>query len=80
MEGADEVYSDNNVTIVTPLNHSASCYYGAGTKWCTATMNSDSHFNKYNTEGKLFYIINMSICKEKRSFNEKVFNFYWSFS
>lgn len=74
LEGADEVYSDNNVTIVTPLNHSASCYYGAGTKWCTATMNSDSHFNKYNTEGKLFYILNKKLDSQNKLYKIALMN------
>lgn len=57
LEGADQVYEDDRFTIVTPKTHKASCYYGAGTKWCTASMNGDSHFNRYNQDAKLFYII-----------------------
>jgi hypothetical protein len=38
------------------LNHEASCYYGKGTKWCTAAA-TDTQFKKYNEDGKLFYII-----------------------
>jgi len=57
VEGADVVYEDDRFTVVTPKTHKASCYYGAGTKWCTASMNGDSHFNNYNVDGKLFYFI-----------------------
>jgi len=42
--------------VVNPLNHESSCYYGKGTKWCTAAE-TDSHFKRYNEDGKLFYII-----------------------
>ena len=76
LEGADEIYSDDNVTIVSPLNHSASCYYGAGTKWCTATMNSDAHFNKYNSEGKLFYIINKKLDSQNRLYKIALMNYF----
>jgi hypothetical protein len=38
------------------LNYESSCYYGKGTKWCTAAE-TDSHFKRYNEDGKLFYII-----------------------
>ena len=57
VDGADVVYEDDRFTVVTPQTHKASCYYGAGTKWCTASMNGSSHFDNYNVEGKLFYIL-----------------------
>lgn len=76
LEGADEVYSDDRVTIVSPLNHAASCYYGAGTKWCTTTMNSDALFNKYNSNGKLFYIINKKLPSDHRLYKVALHNHY----
>lgn len=57
VDGANIVYEDDRFTVVTPQTHKASCYYGAGTKWCTASMNGSSHFDNYNVEGKLFYIL-----------------------
>lgn len=57
VDGADVVYEDDRFTVVTPQTHKASCYYGAGTKWCTASMNGSSHFDNYNIDGKLFYIL-----------------------
>ena len=53
------VYDDGKYFVVNPLNHDASCYYGKGTKWCTAAE-TDTHFKKYNEDGKLFYIIDKS--------------------
>jgi hypothetical protein len=53
------VYDDGRFFVVNPLNHEASCYYGRGTKWCTAAE-TDTHFKKYNDDGKLFYIIDRS--------------------
>ena len=57
VDGADVVYEDDRFTVVTPQTHKASCYYGAGTKWCTASMNGSTHFDNYNVDGKLFYIL-----------------------
>lgn len=57
VDGADVVYEDDRFTVVTPQTHKASCYYGAGTKWCTSSMNGSSHFDNYNVDGKLFYIL-----------------------
>jgi len=68
VEGSDVVYDDENFTVVAPYTYKASCYYGKGTKWCTASKDSSSYFNKYNNEGKLFYFLD----KKKRTSD----NFY----
>ena len=57
IEGADVVYEDDRFTVISPKTHKSSCYYGAGSKWCTASKNTASHFEKYNIDGKLFYFI-----------------------
>ena len=57
VEGADIVYEDDRFTVVTPKTHEASCYYGSGSKWCTAARSSDQHFMSYNRDGKLFYFL-----------------------
>ena len=57
IDGADVVFENDRFTVVTPKSHKASCYYGAGTKWCTASTNGSSHFDNYNVDGKLFYIL-----------------------
>lgn len=57
IDGADIVYEDDRFTVVSPKTHEASCYYGAGSKWCTAAKSSDAHFMSYNRDGKLFYFL-----------------------
>tara|TARA_B100002019_G_scaffold45661_2_gene38371 strand:+ start:4938 stop:6614 length:1677 start_codon:yes stop_codon:yes gene_type:complete len=52
----DKVYEDDNWVIIRPKSHGASCYYGAGTKWCTTSKNKN-FFEKYNREGVLYYVI-----------------------
>jgi hypothetical protein len=57
LEGADQIYEDDRFVVVTPKTPEASCYYGSGTKWCTASINNSAHFDRYNQDGKLFYIL-----------------------
>jgi len=56
VEGGNVVYDDDRYFVVNPLTHQASCYYGKGTKWCTAS-DSDYQFKQYNDDAKLFYIL-----------------------
>lgn len=58
--GGNVVYEDKRFLVVNPLTHDASCYYGKGTKWCTAAQ-GDSHFKRYNEDGKLFYILDKTL-------------------
>jgi hypothetical protein len=60
VEGGNVVYEDERFFVVNPLTYKSSCYYGKGTKWCTAS-DTDSQFNKYNIDGKLFYIIDKTL-------------------
>lgn len=60
VQGGNLVYEDSKFYIVNPLTHESSCYYGSGTKWCTAAS-SDSQFKQYNVDGKLFYIIDKTL-------------------
>ena len=56
VEGGNVVYDDGRYFVVNPLTHDSSCYYGKGTKWCTAAS-TDHQFKRYNEDGKLFYIL-----------------------
>jgi hypothetical protein len=60
VKGGNVVYEDDRFFIVNPLTQDASCYYGKGTKWCTASETSHQ-FNTYNDDGKLFYIIDKTL-------------------
>ena len=57
----DRIYEDNRFVVVVPKTHKSSCYYGAGTKWCTASKDTDSHFSNYKTNGELYYIIDKTL-------------------
>ena len=60
-EQSEVIYEDDRFKVVVPESHDASCYYGAGTKWCTAAKDSDYQFKNYNKEGKLFYILDKTL-------------------
>lgn len=51
--GKDEYekwYEDDKWLVVIPKTHRAACKYGAHTKWCTASREDDSYFNRYHSE------------------------------
>lgn len=61
---SEVVYEDKDkgIFVVIPYTHAASCYYGAGTKWCT-TDKDITNWKEYivNGEGTLYYIINKNL-------------------
>ncbi len=57
VDGADIVFENDQFTVVAPLTTSASCYYGAGTKWCTTMKDNTSYFDNYTKNANLYYII-----------------------
>ena len=60
-DGVEKIYEDNRFVVVVPETHTASCYYGSGTKWCTASRDSSSHFSTYKGSGELYYIIDKTL-------------------
>lgn len=60
-DDVEKVYEDNRFVVVVPKTHTASCYYGAGTKWCTASKDTTSHFSTYKGSGELYYIIDKTL-------------------
>jgi len=53
-EGAETIYEDENVLVLKPLNHKASCTYGAGTKWCITAKYNDSYWDSYTEKTPSF--------------------------
>lgn len=55
---SEKIYEDQNWLVVRPLSHKASCFYGAGTQWCTTSKDEPSYYASYTTKDKLLiYII-----------------------
>jgi len=59
--GANVVVETPKYYVVNPLSSDSSCYYGKGTKWCTTGLNASDSFNRYNSDGKIFYIIDKTL-------------------
>tara|TARA_R110000803_G_scaffold4942_2_gene16504 strand:- start:5947 stop:7707 length:1761 start_codon:yes stop_codon:yes gene_type:complete len=55
-EDSEKVYESDRYVVVVPETREASCYYGSGTKWCTAQTDRD-YFTNYKKSGELYYII-----------------------
>jgi hypothetical protein len=59
---SEKVYEDDNFLIIVPFTHAASCYYGAGTKWCTTDEDID-YWRRYilNNNDTLYYILDKKL-------------------
>lgn len=51
------IYNDDRWFVVSPDSWKASCYYGAGTKWCITSKNSPQHWEKYSKRASFFFVI-----------------------
>lgn len=58
---ADRIYKDSNWVVVRPKTWEASCKFGAGTKWCTTSKTSSSHFRRETENNFLIYVINKNL-------------------
>lgn len=54
-EGADLVHEEPGLTMHHIKTKEAACYYGKGTKWCTAA-DKNNMFDHYNNEGNLYIL------------------------
>jgi len=61
-----KIYEDETLLVVKPLTHQSSCYYGAGTKWCTTMAGTPAYFERYSNEGNLYYIILKKVSRESK--------------
>lgn len=51
-----EIYKDQDLRVIQPLDQTGACYYGRGTRWCTAA-NTNNMFDTYNKKGPMYIII-----------------------
>ena len=54
---AELFISTPEYTVIIPKTEAASCYYGQGTKWCTAGTEGDNMFDSYSRQGDLYIIV-----------------------
>ena len=54
---AEWFYRGSSLKILIPKTEEASCYFGKGTKWCTAATQSENKFDDYSSQAPLYVII-----------------------
>jgi len=54
---ATEVYEDATVRVVVPEDQAAACYYGRGTRWCTAATKGTNYYGQYSRQGPLYILL-----------------------
>lgn len=59
------IYEDDEFLVIIPETHNAACYYGKGTRWCTAAKDDDSMFNEYTEDGPLYIFISKENPEDK---------------
>ena len=65
-QDAEKVFENDRAVVIVPNTHAASCKYGAGTKWCTTTKDSQ-HWDQYtDTNVKFYYILTKDRPKNDR--------------
>lgn len=69
-----KIYESDNFLMVVPLTHTASCKYGAGTKWCVTEKDPDM-FEKHFDMGSMGFLIVKNPELRNLLFNDK-FAFY----
>jgi len=52
-----KLYEDDRWLVISPKSWEASCYYGAGTKWCITMKNNSSYWRRYSKNASFFFII-----------------------
>ena len=55
-EGSDVIFSDGPFFLVHVKSTEASCFYGAGTKWCISAR-EENMFNEYSSKNVIFYFL-----------------------
>jgi len=54
---AKTVFENDSVRIIVPKDQNAACYYGQGTRWCTASRTSTNYFGHYSKDGPLYILL-----------------------
>lgn len=52
-----QVFKDDQVRVIIPEDTAAACYYGRGTRWCTASTQGVNRFEQYNRSDRLYILL-----------------------
>jgi hypothetical protein len=70
---ADKIFENDSLLIIKPKSFQSSCYYGAGTTWCTTMRNTPSYFNDYSSKGTLYYVILKKVDRDNKFYKMAIF-------
>jgi hypothetical protein len=70
---ADKIFENDSLLIIKPKSFQSSCYYGAGTTWCTTMKNTPSYFNDYSSKGTLYYVILKKVDRDNKFYKMAIF-------
>jgi hypothetical protein len=70
---ADKIFENDSLLIIKPKSFQSSCYYGAGTTWCTTMKNTPSYFNDYSSKGTLYYVILKKVDRNNKFYKMAIF-------
>ena len=76
---ADKVYENDDIVVMAPKTHNASCIYGATSKWCTTSRENPQTFDNYRRDGVLYYFLRKKGGAFPGNLGEKV-ALLWSYS
>ena len=56
-EGAEVIAKGPDATLLKLKTEEAACYYGKGTRWCTAATGSSNMFDYYNKQAPIYVLL-----------------------
>jgi len=59
--GVDFIIDDPKFAVIHTKTHEANCFYGAGTKWCTASKDDSGYFDQYSADGPIYTVLNNNV-------------------
>jgi len=51
------IYDADNLLVLKPKDKTSACFFGRGTRWCTAATRGHNYFSHYNRQGPMYIII-----------------------
>jgi len=69
----DRLFENDSLLIIKPKSFQSSCYYGAGTTWCTTMKNNPGYFNDYSSKGTLYYVILKKVDRDNKFYKMAIF-------
>ena len=67
--GVDKVFENEDFILLMPKTHKAACRYGSRTKWCVTMRGHSGYFERYFTEGPIFFLIDKRALDPTNSMN-----------